>query len=146
MEFFAYSNRDIPEADLQSRLGIGDLPLLCASIDRVISVQGNFGEIYCLWGKFRIHREEILGGVRFSLPYCPNALAWTITRADPTDRANGCCVHCTINRGTHAPDFIESIEQFVRDWAAGLEALVLPDPVESRPRVYPAGLSAPPIP
>jgi hypothetical protein len=74
------------------------------------------GEIYCLWGQFEVRREPIRDGVRFTLPGCPNALAWTVTA-----ESESVLVHCTIKRTEHDPDFIESIETFIEDWQAGLE-------------------------
>ena len=79
------------------------------------------GEIYCLWGQFTVHREPIKDGIRFSLPYCPNALAWTITAA-PEGGTPETIIHCTINRQEHEADFIESIEWFVGEWEKGLKA------------------------
>lgn len=118
MEFFA----DIParpaEAELKQQLSISNLPALCHSIDTVLCDSIDNGRIYCLWGEFDISREEIRHGVRFSLSTCPNALAWTVT----TDGDNGTLrVHCTINTPTPDGDFVESIEQFVSDWARGLQ-------------------------
>jgi hypothetical protein len=65
--------------------------------------------------------QRVRDGVRFTLPGCPNALAWTVT-AEP----EGVLVHCTINRTEHDPDFIESIETFVEDWRTGLERSDVP--------------------
>ena len=118
MEFFVDIPRPVTTRELTAALTIERLPQFCESIDRVLSVDGERGEIYCLWGQFRVHREPIRDGVRFSLPGCPNALAWTVT-TNPADPP-ALTVHCTINRRSHDPDFIESIELFVADWAAGL--------------------------
>ena len=119
MEFQARAAVFLRDSDLQRQLRIETLPLWCDSIDKVLSQQGDKGEIYCIWGAFRIHREMICDGVRFTLPTCPNALQWTVT-ADP--RRHDVLVHCTINKDEHDEDFIASIEQFVADWKAGLEA------------------------
>ena len=86
----------------------------------MLSDQGERGEIYCLWGQFRVHREIICDGVRFSLPGCPNALQWTVT-AVPDKGPHAVTVHCTINHATHEPDFIESLIEFVENWRSGLE-------------------------
>ena len=32
-----------------------------------------------MWGEFTLRRDQIMGGVRFSMLDCPNALAFTIT-------------------------------------------------------------------
>ncbi len=121
MEFYAFADKRIDADTLQARLDIRSLPAYCASISQLLSHDGNRGEIYCTWGQFIVHREPIRGGVRFSLPNCPNALAWTITTGFPP-APDKIVVHCTINRGEHDPDFIASIEKFVDDWREGLSA------------------------
>ena len=121
MEFFAVAQVETSVAEVQRLARIEGLAELCASVDRVLWASGGAGEIYCLWGQFRVHREPIGDGVRFSLPGCPNALAWTLTTGHPP-AGRGVLVHCTIARTGHEPDFVESIETFVADWREGLEA------------------------
>lgn len=123
MEFFETTEMRLTEADLQRGLTIQGLGELCASIDRVLASDGDEGQIYCVWGQFRVHREAIRGGVRFTLPRCPNALAWTVTGG--TDTPEPVVIHCTINRREHDPDFIDSIRQFVADWRVGIERMTL---------------------
>ncbi|RCX28290.1 hypothetical protein [Thioalbus denitrificans] len=122
MEFYADVPVTASAEAIQARVVIPALPRLCASVDTVIEHAGERGRIYCLWGEFTVERQLIRQGVRFALPGCPNALAWTITGEE-----GGVRVHCTINRPRHEPDFIESIEAFVADWAAGLGAALAPD-------------------
>jgi hypothetical protein len=119
VEFFAVAQVDTSVAELQALARIEALPSLCASVDRVLWSDGERGEIYCLWGQFGIHREILGEGVRFSLPRCPNALAWTLTTGHPP-AGRGVLVHCTIARTGHEPDFVESLEMFVADWRDGL--------------------------
>jgi hypothetical protein len=121
MEFFATARIHASTDDLQRGLTIGELPRWCDAIDSVLSDAGSHGEIYCVWGTFRTHRELVNGGVRFSLPGCPNALQWTVTTGHAPDPRHT-VIHLTINRSEHDPDFIDSIRQFVADWKAGLEA------------------------
>ena len=119
MEFFAFASMPTDSAQLQEVLTISRLPAFCASIDKVFTDNGDSGEIYCLWGKFTVNREMIRDGVRFSLPGCPNALAWTVAvNSEATDEV---VVHCTINRRKPDTDFSESIRQFVDEWTYGLE-------------------------
>ncbi len=125
MEFFRRLPINLPEG-LPQQLGIADLAACCASIDRVLTVAGDRGTIYCLWGEFEVHREPICGGVRFTLPHCPNALAWTITREEMEPGSAQIVLHCTINRERHEPDFIESIHLFLDDWQQGLLGLSRP--------------------
>ncbi len=119
MEFFRQINQASHPEQLQTTCTVQRLPELCNSIDSLLNQQGESGEIYCLWGSFKVNREPIKQGVRFSLPGCPNALTWTIT-AGQTDIT----IHCTINRTEHDPEFIESIDQFVDDWQTGLERVI----------------------
>lgn len=121
MEFFTTAEVRASVAELQHRLTIGDLPRWCASISEVFSDAGAQGEIYCVWGQFRVNREDIRDGVRFTLPGCPNALQWTVTTGQPPD-PDKVVIHLTINRSEHDPDFIDSNRQFVADWKTGLEA------------------------
>ena len=118
MEFFReVKTVTIDEHDLKKVLTISSLPEYCSSIDTVISEKNNEGEIYCLWGQFNIKREAIKYGVRFSLLNCPHALAWTITY---NQKAQEIIIHCTIDKKEEDKDFIESIDEFVSDWEAGL--------------------------
>lgn len=114
MEFFAKTNNhNLDEDSLKNRLTIAMLPALCSSIDSVILDGKNSGRIYCVWGEFDINREEIGHGIRFTLPRCPNALAWTITYDDDTSEI---IIHCTINTEEPDTDFIDTIKQFVAGW------------------------------
>lgn len=121
MEFFAATEKIIDGDALQARLDIASLPTFCASITQVLSHEGNEGEIYCTWGLFFVRREPIRGGVRFTLPKCPNTLAWTITTGLPP-APEKIVVHLTIIRTEHDPEFVTSIEKFMEDWRHGLEA------------------------
>ena len=122
MEFFSHAPCALTETQLQTAITGPLLAEYCASIDRVIDWKGESGEIYCLWGQFIVHREVIRGGLRFTLPECPNALAWTLTCG--TDATSPSIqIHCTINRSTHEPEFIESLRMFVEDWRLGMARL-----------------------
>jgi len=125
MEFFAFAKREADAEWLQRTLTIGALPSWCEEIDTVLADDGDTGEIYCLWGQFRVHREAIRGGVRFTLPGCPNQLAWTITTGFPPEPER-VTIHCTMARTEHEPDFVESTEAFVEAWRMGLEQPTVP--------------------
>lgn len=120
MEFFAIANITATESSLRKRLTISDLPRYCASIDTVLAVAGERGRIYCLWGELAVHRQEMRGGVRFSLPGCPNGVQWTITTGYPPAPAHA-VIHCSINRIDHDEDYVASLQSFVADWRTGLE-------------------------
>ena len=102
---------------LKALLTIKSMPLLCRSIDNVISEQGNEAEIYCLWGAFNVRRDEIRNGIRFSLLNCPHALAWTITLKESSHQI---VIHCTIDETEQDQDFIDTINEFVKDWTHGI--------------------------
>ena len=120
MEFFAKVANQVVAADqLYELVTIERLPELCASIDSVVSIQSpTHGEIYCTWGEFQVSREKIRNGVRVALLNCPHALAWTVAH-----HANegAVVIHCTIDDREADTEFSESIEQFVIDWAEGLQ-------------------------
>ena len=123
MEFFAIADKKVSVDILHARLDIASLPSWCSSISTVLSHRGNEGEIYCVWGQFKIHRELLLSGVRYSLTNCLNAVAWTITTGFPP-APEKLVIHCTINRTQQDSDFTDSIEQFVQDWRIGLELIL----------------------
>ncbi len=119
MEFFVEIEKSEFDIEtLQTQLQIATLPVYCASINTVMADAGNKGEIYCLWGQFDVSREPIKNGVRFALLNCPHALAWTVAYHA---QRNQLVLHCTIDDKEEAEEFIESIEQFMSDWALGLE-------------------------
>lgn len=119
MEFYAAAEH--PRTAEQIRDGVTGprLAEFCDSIDEVLSwdASTDTGEMYCVWGQFRVNRELLKRGVRFTLPDCPNALAWTVT-AEP----QGTLIHATINQAQHDPDFLETIDTFVADWRTGMGA------------------------
>ena len=105
---------------IQRTIQISNLAEMCSSVDKVINQQGDRGEIYCIWGEFKVHRELIRQGVRFTLPGCPNAVQWTITAA--VDEPGCVRIHGTIDRPQHDPDFVDSLQQFVDDFKQALES------------------------
>lgn len=120
MEFFAIADVATDEAALRQALTISALPRFCPSITEVFSDEGETGEIYSVWGRFGLRREEMRGGVRFTMPTCPNAFQWTLTTGFPP-APDKVVFHGTINRTEHDPDFIETLEDFAAEWKAGLE-------------------------
>ena len=127
MEFFGeVENTKLDKERLKQILSIRRLPELCESISTVIIDEMSHGVIYCVWGEFVIHREELDNGIRFSLPKCCNALTWTITKQEDSDNT---VIHCTINKSDHDEYFIETLRDFVYDWTNGLKnALLEPEP------------------
>lgn len=116
MEFFRTLPATLDVATLQRRLTVPALPELSDAIDTLVHDEGpDAGTVYCLWGEFHVRRERINGGVRFSLPECPNGLAWTLTTGHPP-APEDVVLHLTINRQEHDPDFVESLEAFADSW------------------------------
>lgn len=122
MEFFRTVDSPLAAEQLKESVTVANLDRLCDSIDRVLWAEEEQGEIYCLWGQFPVRREPINGGVRFTLPTCPNALQWTVTTGFPP-APGSVVIHATINRTAHDPDFVDSIALFLDDWVAGLKGL-----------------------
>jgi hypothetical protein len=122
MEFFEEIKCSLMNVkQLHKVLSINNLPNLCSSISTIIRDDLSEGSIYCLWGEFDINREELRDGIRFSLPNCPNALAWSITLEKSI---NSLIIHCAINKKDHNQDFIESIEDFISAWKVGLSQYI----------------------
>ncbi|MGA7801300.1 MAG: hypothetical protein WCC36_10865 [Gammaproteobacteria bacterium] len=121
MEFFALARRRSHEQELRDKLTVASLPNWCGLIDAAWNARQDSGTVYCLWGEFHVRREPVRGGVRFTLPDCPNAVAWTVTAGLPPT-PDMVVIHCTINRPEHAPEFVESLQDFVSAWKEGLEA------------------------
>jgi len=121
MEFFAkIENRNIDAQTLFERLTIEVLPEYCPSIDKVLSLSSSFsGEIYTMWGQFEVSRERIRNGVRFAFLNCPHAFVWTIAAHE---QPGVLVIHCTIDKEEEDKEFVESIQQFVTDWAESLTA------------------------
>ncbi len=136
MEFYATARAAAPASLLQRYVTVGNLARLCASIDRVLVDEGERGEIYCAWGQFRVTREVLRYGVRFSLPSCESALQWSITAAR---QEVGCVlVHLVLNRRDHDPEFIKVLNRFVDDWRQGLETGLTQLRADSAPKPGPA--------
>ncbi|MEE9355557.1 MAG: hypothetical protein V3U75_08205 [Methylococcaceae bacterium] len=120
MEFYQeVHSENIAVSSLQELLTVNSLETYCDSITEVSSINGDVGDIYCIWGAFTVQRVELKHGVRFSLLSCPHALAWSITL---NTENNMLIIHCTIDKKESDQDFSESIEGFVNDWHNGLSS------------------------
>jgi len=120
MEFYRTAHCDIDAEEIQKTITITELPRFCASIYEVLDHAGEYGEINTLWGALIVNREPIKGGLRFTLPGCPNTVAWTVTSRLPPDH-DTVDVYLTIRRNDNDDDFMGSIDEFVDDWKHGLE-------------------------
>lgn len=121
MEFLETTTIPASVTDLKNRLTIGMLAYWCNSIEKILGDFNTRGEIYCVWGVFDIQREELLHGVRFSLPGCPYAMQWTVTTGHNPNPLHT-VIHLTTNRTEHESEFVDTIRQFMLDWKKGLES------------------------
>ncbi|APZ42211.1 hypothetical protein [Acidihalobacter ferrooxydans] len=119
MEFYHKTPRATLDIDrLQQTLELTNLPELCSLIDSIEVDNAREGSLYCLWGAFDVDRMDVRCGTRFSLLNCPHAATWTVTYDAQKQEL---IVHFTIDKSELEPDFAESIQAFVDDWAEGLE-------------------------
>ena len=105
--------------ELQEKLKLQNLESFCESVfpldegSEVCSIGG-------MWGEFTLRRDEIMGGVRFSMLDCPNALAWTVTTGYPPAREK-VIIHLSINRERKPEEFVEELNLFLEDLVQGLK-------------------------
>ena len=120
MEYFKIVDVSTSEKEIQQKLSLANLENFCESI-----FAQNKGEELCsiggMWGDFTLRRDQIMGGVRFSMLDCPNALAWTVTTGYPPAREK-VVVHLTINRERKQEEFVEEINLFLEDLQEGLQS------------------------
>ncbi len=120
MEFFKIVDVQTTDKAIQEKLTLGNLEQFCESIfplddNPEVCLTGG------MWGDFTVRRDPIMGGVRFSMLNCPNALAWTITTGYPPAREKA-IIHLTINRERKQEEFVEEIHQFLEDLQTGLQS------------------------
>jgi len=122
MEFFMIVEVSSTEEEIHQKLSLANLELSCESIFAL-----DKGEDICpiggMWGEFTLRRDQIMGGVRFSMLDCPNALAWTITTGYPPAREK-VVIHLTINRERKQEEFVKEIQLFLEDLQVGLQSLL----------------------
>jgi len=122
MEFFKIVEVHTSEQEIQEKLTLNNLESFCESIfpleqgDELCPIGG-------MWGEFTLRRDHIMGGARFSMLDCPNALAWTFTTGYPPAR-DKLVVHLTINRERKQEEFVEEIQQFLSDVDEGLRSFL----------------------
>ncbi|WP_298365032.1 hypothetical protein [uncultured Lutibacter sp.] len=118
MEYFKVIEKTTCENILQEKINPQTLDLFTESM---LFLEGNSTEFngLTLWGEFQISYAKIKGGVRFTLLDCPNALAWTITTGYPPNK-EAIILHVTINRIQKPQEFIEELDDFIKEWEEGL--------------------------
>jgi hypothetical protein len=120
MEFYAIANVNMAPEAIREKITLAALPDYCESFALVDCLDKDSCEVESIWGRFQVTRQEITGGLRFTMPTCPNCFAWTITSGLPPT-PDKVVIHSTFNRREHEQWFIESMEEFVVQWKAGLE-------------------------
>jgi len=118
MEFFRIIDKQVTEAIIQENITPKSLDKFTETMFFLNSENENF-KAGTIWGEFLISYSKINGGIRFSLLSCPNALTWTITTGYPPE-PNRIVLHCTINRTQITDEFEEEINEFLKEWEAGL--------------------------
>lgn len=120
VEFLVKSAGIRQVAELQKHVRIENLPSWCASIGAVQNAGRDKGEADFPWGRWRVHREVIRDGLRFTLPGRADALQWTLT-LDPSQRG-GVIVHLTLACEEAEAAHQQAIEAFMAHWQVGLAA------------------------
>jgi hypothetical protein len=121
VEFFEFAEVVTSQEEIRSRVSIDTLQDFCEEIEGVDAAEELGRVVYFRqWGRFHIRQETVMGGVRFSVPDCPNALAWTVTTGYPPCPAK-MVLHATINRIEHHPEFIDATKALLAALKIGLE-------------------------
>ncbi len=118
MEFYKIVNLKTDQDQIKKGINFDNLNDLCENIF-VMDCKDNLAEIGSMWGEFSLQKDNINGGLRFSLLECPNALAFTITTGFPPE-PNKIVIHLTVNRLELKLEFIKEIEDLLNDWEIGL--------------------------
>ncbi|OKY76889.1 MAG: hypothetical protein BM485_02175 [Desulfobulbaceae bacterium DB1] len=136
MEFFEFAEVVTTEEEIRDKLSLDKLPDFCLDIEAVDDAEELGRVIYFRhWGRFHIRRESVMWGVRFSVPDCPNALAWTVTTGCPPFPEK-IVLHATINRTEHDPEFVAATKGLLTTLKVGLEKKFLSDPAEAPPAPF----------
>jgi hypothetical protein len=120
MEYFKLVDVSGSESQLQEKLTLRELEQFCGSIFP-LEEGTDVCKIGGMWGDFTLRRDRIMGGVRFSMLDCPNALAWTVTTGYPPAR-DKVVIHLTINRERKQKEFVDEIGHFLDDMQSGLKS------------------------
>jgi len=122
MEYFRIIDISTTQEQITELVVLKNLEGISTQLFSIAEPQEGQVEIGSLWGEFTLSRDEIKGGLRFSLKECPNALAWTITTGYPPE-PEGVVIYLTVNRKELEQEFIEEIEEFLDDQVYCLQGL-----------------------
>jgi hypothetical protein len=121
VEFFEFANVVTTQEEIRDKVSINALPFFCEDVEAVDEPEELGRVIYFRhWGRFHIRRENIMGGVRFFVPDCPNALVWTVTTGYPP-YPEKIVLHATINRTEHDLEFIGATKELLATLKFGME-------------------------
>lgn len=121
MEFFEFVHVLTGQEEIRAKVSIDTLPVYCEEIEAMDEAEELGRVIYFShWGRFHVCCSDVMGGVRFWVPDCPNALAWTVTTGYPP-APDKIVLHATINRTEHSPDFIDATRRLIASLKADLE-------------------------
>ena len=136
MEFFEYADILTSQEEIRSKVSIDTLPFFCEEVEAV-DVAEELGRVIYFrhWGRFHLRQEDVMGGVRFSVPDCPNALAWTVTTGYPP-YPEKIVLHATINRLEHDAEFIDATKALLATLKTGLEENFNSEPANAEPRPF----------
>ncbi|MBU0910349.1 MAG: hypothetical protein KKA54_10495 [Proteobacteria bacterium] len=133
MEFFEFADVATSQETIRNKISLDNLPFFCEEIEAVEEADALGRVIYFRhWGRFHIRRETVMGGARFSVPDCPNALAWTVTTGYPP-HPEKIVLHATFNRTDHDPEFIAATKALLVGLKIGIEKKFDSEPVEAAP-------------
>lgn len=131
MEFFEFATVSTVEKSIRENLTLKNISAYCAAIEAVEDEGEQDMIIYFShWGRFHIRCETVMGGLRYSVPDCPNALTWTITTGYPP-YPEKIVLHATINRTDHDPDFIQGVTNLLAALKFGIEHNPFKAPAET---------------
>ena len=119
MEWFITANANLPASELQRHIRIETLHEWCAAPPAIAGVVNN--QPVPDWIHWRVHREVIREGLRFTLPSAVHALQWTLITGGHL-RPGTVNLHCTLGISNTDAATIAALEKFVSDWQQGLEA------------------------
>ena len=136
MEFFEFADVLTTQEEIRTRVPIDSLPFLCKEVEAVDAAEELGRVIYFRhWGRFHLRREQVMGGIRFSVPDCPNALTWTVTTGYPP-YPEKIILHATINRLGHDPEFISATKDLLAALKTGLEQNFNNESANAKPRPF----------
>lgn len=117
MEWFITANANLPVAELQRHIRVETLVAWCAMPPAIAGEAADAANPQ--WSGWRVHREVIRDGVRFTLPGAAYALQWTLTAGGQL-RPGTVGVHCTLSVVVVDAATRVAIETFMGAWRDGL--------------------------